>query len=73
MPLDRDRPISSAPSPAEAAEWLKEFEAASKRPLAQRFKSAFIRIYKPVMDDAKFRAFDTMADYRNWCEQSLPD
>ena len=33
---------------------------------------AFIRTYKPVLDDAPFRAFDTMADYRTWCEAHLP-
>ena len=55
------------------AEWLAEFEAAAKRPLAQRFRYAFIKTYKPVMDDAKFRSFETMTDYRQWCEENLPD
>ena len=36
-------------------------------------KYAFIRTYKPVLDDAKFRSFDTMEDYRRWCEANLPD
>ena len=54
-------------------EWLTEFEAAAKRPLEQRMKYAFIKTYKPVMDDAKFRAFDTMEEYRQWCEKNLPD
>jgi hypothetical protein len=38
-----------------------------------RVKYAFIRTYKPVLDDAEFRAFDTMADYRAWCEANLPE
>ena len=54
-------------------EWLGDFEAAARRPLRLRMKYAFIRTYKPVMDDARFRAFDTMEDYRRWCEQNLPD
>jgi hypothetical protein len=54
-------------------DWLEEFEAAARRPLAQRVKYAFIRTYKPVLDDAEFRAFDTMADYREWCETNLPE
>ncbi len=33
---------------------------------------AFVHTYKPVLDDVGFRAFDTMADYRQWCEQNLP-
>ncbi|MBC8106981.1 MAG: hypothetical protein H7Z14_10360 [Anaerolineae bacterium] len=53
-------------------EWLEEFEAAAKRPLALRWKYSFIKTYKPVMDDAKYRSFDTMADYRKWCEEKLP-
>jgi hypothetical protein len=55
------------------AEWLAEFEAAARRPLATRFRYAFIRTYKPVLDDEPFRAFDTTADYRRWCEENLPD
>jgi hypothetical protein len=54
-------------------EWLAEFEAAARRPLALRMKYAFIKTYKPVMDDAPFRAFDTTAQYREWCEKNLPD
>lgn len=54
-------------------EWLAEFEAAARRPLALRMKYSFIQTYKPVLDDAKFRAFDTTAQYRKWCEENLPD
>ena len=54
-------------------EWLEEFEAAARRPLPVRWRYAFIRTYKPVMDDARFRSFDTMEDYRQWCERNLPD
>jgi len=53
-------------------EWLAEFEAAARRPLEVRLRYAFIRTYKPVMDDEKFRAFETMEDYRRWCEENLP-
>jgi hypothetical protein len=55
------------------SDWLEDFEAAARRPLAVRFRYAFIRTYKPVLDDAPFRSFDTMADYRRWCEEKLPD
>ena len=54
-------------------EWLAEFEAAARRPLETRFRYAFVRTYKPVLDDEEFRAFDTMEDYRQWCEDNLPD
>ena len=54
-------------------DWLAEFEAAARRPLETRFRYAFIKTYKPVMDDAPFRSFETTADYRKWCEENLPD
>jgi len=53
-------------------DWLEEFDAAARRPLELRMRYAFIRTYKPVLDDAEYRAFDTMEDYRQWCERSLP-
>ena len=55
------------------ADLLAAFEAAARRSLETRFRYALIRTYKPVLDDAPFRAFDTMEEYRCWCEQNLPD
>ena len=54
-------------------DWLDDFEAAARRPLKQRLKYAFIKTYKPVMDDAKYRSFESMEEYRKWCEENLPD
>jgi hypothetical protein len=64
---------AGSPSAEIPRQWLEEFEAAARRPLRERFRYAFIRTYKPVLDDAPFRAFDTMEDYRRWCEENLPD
>jgi hypothetical protein len=60
-------------NPGIRQDWFEEFEAARKRPLEQRWKYAFIKTYKPVMDDAKYRSFETMEEYRQWCERELPD
>lgn len=60
------------PTEADRREWLAEFEAAARRPLPQRFRYAFIRTYKPVLDDASSRAFETTAEYRAWCNANLP-
>lgn len=73
----RSNPVVPTPgtqgSPADIpADWLADFEAAARRPLAQRVRYAFIKTYKPVLDDAPYRSFDTMEEYRNWCEQNLP-
>ena len=52
--------------------WIEEFEAAARRPLAERLKYAFIKTYKPVLDDVSYRSFESMEEYRNWCEANLP-
>jgi len=71
--VNPDRQGSSETLGAIPAEWLADFEAAARRPLAERFRYSFIRTYKPVLDDAPYRSFDTMEEYRRWCEQNLPD
>jgi len=53
-------------------EWRAEFEAAGRRSLRTRFRYAFLHTYKPVLDDAEYRSFDTTADYREWCARHLP-
>jgi len=54
-------------------ELLEEFEAAARRPLETRIRYSFIHTYKPVLDDASFRSFDTTEEYRRWCEANVPD
>jgi hypothetical protein len=66
--------MTNAVAPANVpTDYLEEFEAAARRPLPLRWRYAFIHTYKPVLDDASFRAFDTMEDYRRWGEQNLSD
>lgn len=64
---------SGSSVPGIPADWHAEFEAAARRPLETRMRYAFVRTYKPVLDDASYRSFDTMEDYRRWCEEHLPD
>jgi hypothetical protein len=71
-----ERPRDTAtrePTPEELRQWEAEFEAAARRPLRTRFRYAFIHTYKPVLDDAAYRSFASMAEYRTWCEANLPD
>ena len=44
-----------------------------QRSIDDRIDYGFFRMYKPVLDDAPWRAFKTMAEYRAWCEANLPD
>jgi hypothetical protein len=76
MDTGTDKPTPDAGTEVTASippEWLAEFEAAASRTLRTRFRYAFIKTYKPVLDDEPFRAFDSTADYRRWCEDNLPD
>lgn len=71
--LPADIPAADTPNADIPPEWIAEFEAAARRDLKTRFRYGFVKTYKPVMDDASFRAFDTTADYRRWCEENLPE
>ena len=51
----------------------KDFEASVNRPLDIQLKYAFVTTYKPVLDDESFRAFNTTEEYRDWCNENLPD
>jgi hypothetical protein len=57
----------------EADEAFREQCRQMDRPSEQRIKYGFYRTYKPVLDDAPWRAFDSMAEYRAWCEANLPE
>jgi hypothetical protein len=35
-------------------------------------KYGFCYVYKPVLDDAQWRSFDSTAEYRKWCRENLP-
>lgn len=66
------RPDETTSADSERQSWEEEFAAAACRPLAVRIRYSFLRTYKPVMDDASYRSFDRMEDYRLWCEAHLP-
>lgn len=61
------------PTPEDLKEWEREFDAAARRSLRERMQYSFIYTYKPVMDDAPYRTFDTMEEYRKWCRENLPE
>jgi hypothetical protein len=60
------------PTDAERKQWEAEFAAAAARPLPLRMRYAFIRTYKPILDDVKYRSFESTAAYRAWCNENLP-
>lgn len=40
--------------------------------MRQRIDYGFLHTYKPVLDDEPYRSFDSMVEYRQWCEINLP-
>ena len=61
------------PDPRREPEDWADFAAAARRPIEQHIRNSFIKTYKPVLDDAEHRSFDTREDYRRWCRENLPD
>lgn len=66
------RAVEVETTPEDLEAWRAEFEAAARRPLKTRLRYAFIHTYKPVLDDAPYRSFETTAEYRAWCAAHLP-
>ena len=44
-----------------------------QRSVAERMHYGFCYVYKPVLDDAPWRSFDSTAAYRKWCRENLPE
>lgn len=62
--------LEKKPDPVQ--EWTQDFEASQRRSLRERWDYSFIHTYKPVLDDAGYRSFETLTEYRQWCEKHLP-
>lgn len=58
-------------------DWSKEFqeqcERSLQRTVEERMRYGFNYVYKPVLDDAEWRSFNSTAEYRQWCRQNLPE
>jgi hypothetical protein len=50
---------------SEEATWREQCERQLKRDVMTRIKYGFCHVHKPVLDDAPFRSFATMAEYRD--------
>jgi hypothetical protein len=58
-------------------DWLEDFrkqcERNLQRSVMERMRYGFCYVYKPVLDDAAWRSFDSTAHYRKWCRENLPE
>lgn len=57
----------------ERQEWAGQCRRGIARPLRDRIRFGFVKTYRPVLDDAPSRVFNTMAEYRKWCHENLPE
>ncbi len=57
-------------------DWLDDFRLQCERNLARsieaRMRYGFCYVYKPVLDNAAWRSFNSTAEYRQWCQDNLP-
>src|SRR5947208_11708884 len=57
-------------------DWLPEFIEECQRCLRMsvddRLRFGFTYEYKPILDDAPWRSFDSTEEYRRWCDENLP-
>ena len=44
-----------------------------QRSVEERMLYGFNYVYKPVLDDAEWRSFNSTAEYRQWCQENLPE
>lgn len=77
MVHDTENAAGASARTVQADESMSEFREQCRRQLARRLedriKYGFCRVRKPVLDDARWRTFVTMAEYREWCDANLPE
>ena len=54
-------------------DFKEQCERSLQRSVEDRMRYGFYYVYKPVLDDAPWRSFDSMAEYRKWCRENLPE
>ena len=49
------------------------FRDGLSRSVKERIELGFVPIRLPVIEDKPYRVFDSMEEYRNWCNKTLPE
>ncbi len=57
----------------ELEDFRQQCERNLQRSVEDRMRYGFCYVYKPVLDDAPWRSFDSTAAYRKWCRENLPE
>ncbi len=53
-------------------EWREQCRRNLERNTMTHIRYGFAHVHKPVIDDAPYRIFDSMQEYRVWCHRNLP-
>ena len=53
-------------------EFLEECRRTMRMSVDDRIRYGFTYEYKPILDDES-RSFESMEDYRRWCDENLPE
>ena len=54
------------------ARFREECERSIRMSVDDRIRYAFTYEYKPILDDAPWRSFDSIEEYSRWCDEHLP-
>jgi hypothetical protein len=54
-------------------DFKEQCERSLQRSVSDRIRYGFYYVYKPVLDDAPWRSFNSTAEYRTWCRENLPE
>lgn len=54
-------------------DFRQQCERNLQRSVDERIRYGFCYVYKPVLDDALWRSFESTAAYRKWCRENLPE
>lgn len=58
--------------PDDMEAWREQCCRQMKRDTLSRMKYGWFHTYRPVLDDASYRIFNSTAEYRAWCRENLP-
>jgi hypothetical protein len=72
MSVGENLPVTQGMTKDPMSDFREQCEGNLRRSVADRMRYGFNYVYKPVLDDAAWRSFDSMAEYRQWCSANLP-
>jgi hypothetical protein len=72
MALDSKKSVEDVSESADDVAFREQCRRQMARSLESRMKYGFCRVYRPVLDDAGVRIFDSTKAYREWCTANLP-